>query len=535
MAGSKKLPENFRSRFQKMLGEAELSEYEECLQRPMEHGLRVNTLRMTPEEFAKFYPLLSGTKSAETGPESIPWCKSGIYLDDPAERKTEEGAEGASTFLAPSKHPLYYAGAYYLQEPSAMLPAAALPIEPGDRVLDLCAAPGGKSTALAEKLKGTGLLVSNDISASRAKALIKNLELFGVENAVVTAETPERLALHFPDYFDKILIDAPCSGEGMFRKSTAMINDWTEEKTREYAALQREIVEYALRMLRPGGMLLYSTCTYAPEEDEGTVAYILSNPNAREKGLRLARIPMHPGFVPGNESWLSREFYSTIGVDPKDPDFAELLKDLPNTVHLYPHRLRGEGHFAALFMSGEDVSGTEDKEQSTQPDSQKQFENLRKKCPEFAEFARLIHRGFDPSRLKLSQGYLTYLPEAKPQKRVHDSSGNPSQKSGSLERSLSGLRVLRSGLFLGEIKKNRFEPSQALAMTLTPETFQNALRLTPDDPRVIKYLRGETLETEPGEAEDGWVLVTIEELPLGFAKAKNGMLKNKLLPGWRMN
>ena len=517
----KSLPENFRIRFRNMLGDEELAKYEECLQLPMEHGLRVNTLRMTPEEFRKIAPWKHLSKTGEEmGLSPVPWCKSGFYLDDHSRVKAEPD-QGVSA-AAPSRHPLYYAGAYYLQEPSAMLPAAALPVSPGDRVLDLCAAPGGKSTALAEKLRGRGLLVSNDISASRAKALIKNLELFGVENAVVTAETPKRLASHFPDYFDKILIDAPCSGEGMFRKTSAMITDWTEEKTREYALLQREIAGYAIRMLKPGGMLLYSTCTYAPEEDEGTVLYLLNLPEAKEKGLRLKPIPASPGFLPGNAGWLKEA-----------PDDTSILLNeadmLHYTMHLYPHRLRGEGHFAALFGSGplaedeipQDVN-TESYGESAEGfrENRKPMDisSIRKKYPEFYEFASMIRKDWDISRMKLSQGYLSLLPDAV-----------------GTERELAGLRVLRSGLFLGEIRKNRFEPSQALAMTLTPESFSNTLNLSLGDDRVLRYLKGETLEIRGPEVQDGWALVAVEGLPLGFGKAKCGSMKNKLLPGWRMN
>ena len=173
--------------------------------------------------------------------------------------------------------PLYAAGVFYLQEPSAMTPASRLPIEPGERVLDLCAAPGGKATELNARLKGTGLLVANDISNARAKALLRNLELFGSENVLVTNETPAGLADVFPGFFDKILVDAPCSGEGMFRKDEAVIGTWTPERPDFFADLQREITSNAVKMLRPGGLMMYSTCTFAPQEDEGTVSFLLEN------------------------------------------------------------------------------------------------------------------------------------------------------------------------------------------------------------------------------------------------------------------
>ena len=472
---SKKLPDSFRQKMTAMLGEEEYLRYEACLLEPLQHGLRVNTGRMTTERFLKISPWKL---------EQIPWCESGFYL-------SEDAAEDP-----PSKSPYYYAGLYYLQEPSAMLPAATLPVNPGDRVLDLCAAPGGKSTALAEKLKGKGVLLCNDISPSRAKALIKNLELFGVTNAVVTAEEPERLAGAFPDYFDKILIDAPCSGEGMFRKSASMITDWTEEKQLEYAEIQRSILPHALRMLRPGGMILYSTCTYAPVEDEGSVQFLLDLPESKEKQLTVADIPMVDGFLPGNPDWI--------------PEGSEALK---KTVHLIPHRVRGEGHFVALLKSELPKEAGAEQEPTA---SENAALLIRKKHPEFAEFAKQIKTGIDPDRLVNQNGYLSYVPAEKKFKE------------------LRSLRVMRRGLFLGEVKKNRFEPSQALAMTLSPETFDNCLNLSMDDERVLRYLRGETLEYDAGEAKDGWVLITADQLPLGFGKAKNGQIKNKYLPGWRM-
>ncbi len=470
----KLLPDELKKRLADQLGEEGLAAYLACLSDPMEHGLRLNGGRMTKEAFEAVAPWKL---------EPIPWCPTGYYLG-------EDAIENA-----PSKHPLYYAGAYYLQEPSAMLPAAALPVKPGDRVLDLCAAPGGKSTALAEKLRGEGVLVCNDISATRAKALIKNLELFGVTNAVVTAETPERLASVFAGYFDKILIDAPCSGEGMFRKSAAMLHDWSPEKPAEYASLQREILGYAIRMLRPGGMLLYSTCTYAPEEDEGSVQYLLNLPEAKEKGLMLCAIPMQEGFLPGDPAWI--------------PDGTP---ELSGTVHMFPHRLRGEGHFAALFKS--DVSGEEENRSGSAGKASGGQRPV--KCPEFDDFVSGLSISYDPARITEQSGYLSCLPP------VND-----------LPK-LSGLRVLRRGLYLGEVKKYRFEPSQALAMTLTPETYKNVLRLDGTDARVLRYLRGETLEYEDGEADKGRVLITYCGLPLGFGKASDGRIKNNYLPGWRM-
>ena len=191
-------------------------------------GLRVNTLKLSAEEMAA-----RGVFSLRP----VPWCETGFYYD---------GAE------RPAKHPYYHAGLYYLQEPSAMTPADRLPVEPGDRVLDVCAAPGGKATELGAKLGGTGVLAANDLSSSRAKGLLKNLELFGIGNVLILSEEPGKLVSYFPEYFDKILIDAPCSGEGMFRKEKKMVKAWEEHGPEFFSNLQRNIILQAARMLKPG-------------------------------------------------------------------------------------------------------------------------------------------------------------------------------------------------------------------------------------------------------------------------------------------
>ena len=246
------IPENFKIKMKELLGD-ELDSFLDCYNEKHNAGVRVNTLKSTPERFREISPV-------EITP--VPWIKNGFYYDE-SDRA--------------SKHPYYYAGLYYIQEPSAMTPASLLPVKPGDRVLDLCAAPGGKTTELGAKLKGRGVLVCNDISNSRAKALLKNVELFGIRNAVVISEAPAKLEGSFMGYFDKILVDAPCSGEGMFRKSHAIIKNWEQYGTGYYAKLQREILPSAINMLRPGGYMIYSTCTFSTEEDEGTLKWLLEN------------------------------------------------------------------------------------------------------------------------------------------------------------------------------------------------------------------------------------------------------------------
>ena len=312
MTDVRQLPEAFLLKMQKLLGE-EFGQYLESFKEEWKPGLRVNTLKLSPGELAELVPW---------NLEPVPWADNGFYYDGTLDGEV----------LRPSKHPAYYAGLYYLQEPSAMTPAAMLPVVPGDRVLDLCAAPGGKSTELASKLKGRGMLVSNDISYSRARALLKNLELAGAANICVTSEAPEKLAGVWPEFFDKILVDAPCSGEGMFRRDEDMVKDWNEKGPEYYVPIQRQILSQAAAMLRPGGYMLYSTCTFSVEEDEGNVAYVLEEfPQMQLCCLDLDKVPGACGGF-----------------------------GLPGCMRLFPHRLKGEGHFLALMRKkGGDDGGKE--------------------------------------------------------------------------------------------------------------------------------------------------------------------------------
>ena len=459
------LPAEFLAQMQELLG-TEYEAYLNSFQAVREYGLRVNTLKADPKDFARISPFAL---------EPIPWIENGFFYT---------GSD------RPGKHPYYFGGLYYLQEPSAMTPANRLPVQPGDRVLDLCAAPGGKSTELAAKLQGQGVLVSNDISNSRAKALLKNLELFGVQNAVIMSESPHKMAGQFPEYFDKILIDAPCSGEGMFRKEPSVVKSWIQNGTAFYEKLQREIVTYALQMLKPGGMLMYSTCTFNPGEDEGTVMYLLE----QCPELKILPIEGYEGFCPGR------------------PDVVEGgVPELKNCVRIFPHKMRGEGHFVALLQKGEpkaDVS----------PKAEKQTGGYRKEIQSldaFTEFMKDVSLPLDRSRILLRGEYVMYAPQGVPE--------------------LKGLRILRSGLLLGTCKKNRFEPSQAFAMALRADAYAHSICLPVTDERVIRYLKGETLEV--GDLVDhslnGWQLVCAGNYPLGWAKGTGTSLKNKYLAGWR--
>ncbi len=465
------LPEAYEKRMRQMLGDDEFRAYVECLDRNVSSALRVNRLKLTASEFESLSTFTL---------KRVPWIDNGFYYEF-----TD----------APSKHPYYYAGLYYLQEPSAMTPANLLPIEPGDRVLDLCAAPGGKSTELAAKLNGTGLLVANDLSATRAKALLKNLEVFGATNILVTSEPSDVLADRFPGFFDKILVDAPCSGEGMFRKQPAIMKNWEQYGTEYYNNLQRSILPQAIAMLRPGGMLLYSTCTFSPLEDEETIAYVLN----RHPEMEL--VPIIPegretdykgyGFLNGRPDWM-----------------REPLPEVTKCARLFPHKLEGEGHFLALLRKREDAQIGD----ATPVQPFEDFVKVSKLPLELTEFLDTVNRPIDRSRIAILKESVYAMPEGMP--------------------NLKGLRVLRSGWLLGEAKKGRFEPSQAMAMGLRASEYPLTHSMRADDPDVIRYLKCESLDADG--LPEGNVLMCVDGYPLGWARVKKGNFKNRYLPGWRM-
>ena len=455
------LPKKFCDEMKRILGE-EYPAYLASMEDTRKYGLRVNTAKISVEDFLKISPF-------ELTP--IPYVDNGFYYDPE---------------VAPAKHPYYFAGLYYLQDPSAMTPASRLPVEEGDVVLDLCAAPGGKATELAAKLHGTGLLIANDISSKRAKALLKNIELFGVENSFIVTEYPQKLQEYFTGFFDKILIDAPCSGEGMFRKEPSMVKAWEQNGPEFYAKLQEEILRQALPMLKPGGYLLYSTCTFSPLEDEGTVDKILS----MDDSMEIVPMQGYVGFSKGNPAWVDSS-----------------RSEIEDCIRIFPHKLDGEGHFLALFHKKETAEGavqSYDQRRSGLKGEEKRL---------FQEFAAGLAREFEPDRMESKQGMVYYMPKQLPD--------------------MKGLRFLRSGLFLGEMKKNRFEPSQALAMALTMRQYNNCINLSVDDERVVRYLKGETIDVDDFADSKGWALLCVDGYPLGWGKSNGSQLKNKYLAGWR--
>jgi NOL1/NOP2/sun family putative RNA methylase len=465
------LPAAFCERMKNELGD----EYEAFLlsyEKPRKPALRVNPLKMTTERFLAAAPFTLSP---------VPWCKEGYYYD-PEEH--------------PGRHPWHEAGIYYIQEPSAMAVAAMSGVRPGETVLDLCAAPGGKSTQLAGMMDGQGLLISNEIHPQRARILSSNIERMGIRNAVVTNETPEKLADRFPVFFDRIIVDAPCSGEGMFRKEEAAIPNWSPENVHICAERQRSILTCAAQMLKSGGTLIYSTCTFSREENEENIAWFL-----RE----------YPDFQAADLPEMLGETMEAWG-------FAGSSDG--KSLRLLPHRLDGEGHFLARLTKGA---------ANTRP--AEEINDRRGKGGHGKDsFANKSKAVTLRDALSLYQGFaeecLTRMPEGEPLLF-----GNELYL---LPRSLhlDGIRVLRPGLHLGTVKKGRFEPSHSLAKALSPSEVKNVYTVALSERNCMAYLKGESLPADP--SEKGWTLVQTDGCSLGWGKTAGGMLKNHYPKGIRI-
>ena len=443
-------------------------------------GLRVNTLKLGAAEFQKITPFPLGDKVA--------WCDSAFSLpaSPVAVREKKE-------IIEPGKHPFHTAGLYYLQDPSAMSAAELLNPQPGERILDLAAAPGGKTTHIASLMQGKGLLVANEIKTKRLNHLVVNVERWGAPNVVITNETPERVADHFGAYFDRVLVDAPCSGEGMFRKDPGARLDWSEDMIAGCAIRQTNILRVAAHLVRPGGVLFYSTCTFAPEEDEAVVArFIQDHPD-----FEVETLPQLPGYMPGRPDWLWFNKINKIA--------WEEMNSLSGAVRLFPHRVIGEGHFACRMKRKEGP----DNEWSSS------WRQVRIPPPEWkiwqAFREETLGIEFPSERLRLQGDRLYYVPEEMPD--------------------LKGLRVTIPGIWLGNIKKERFEPAHPLAAYLQPGQGRNVLELPADSRAMSAYLRGETL---PSQGQPGWVLITADGWPLGWGKRVQGVVKNHFPRGWQI-
>lgn len=485
-----KLPGAFTDKMKKLLGEVEYEELIEAFNEQRQYGLRVNTLKADVEEFLKVSPFQL---------EGVPWTTDGFYIS------------GGDT---PGKHPYYHAGLYYIQEPSAMLPGQILGAQPGEKVLDLCAAPGGKTVQIAAAMKGRGLLVSNDINAERVKALVKNIELCGVRNAIVLNESPDKLVRNFEGYFDRVIIDAPCSGEGMFRKDEAAARSWESFKCERCTQLQEPILHSADRLLKPGGTLVYSTCTFSPEEDEQMIAKFMQ----QHEGYELVEIPKAAGIEGGRPQW------------------ADGNEAFERAARLWPHRVRGEGHFVAKLVksgpkrssevstdSGLDsvtgsitgssaVAGTcENKPIRTDIIGPIEETTTYDKLPDsFPAFVK-DNMNYIPKGVYLLKGHnLYHLPEPPPR--------------------LDGLKAVKFGWFLGTFGDIRFEPSHSMVTALDMAAFKRTVNLDAAAREASSYLKGETLMLE---GEKGLTAVCVNGWTLGWAKQTGDMLKNLYPKGWR--
>lgn len=427
-------------------------------------ALRFNTLKVqSPEERMRILKTLKISSD-----KKVSWANEAYYFDEN---------------VRPGKHPYHEMGLYYIQEPSAMSAAALLAPKPGMRVLDLCAAPGGKSTQLATYLGDSGLLVSNEINTQRSRILSQNIERMGIKNAIVTNEDSFVLASHFPGFFNAIQVDAPCSGEGMFRKLPEAIEQWSMENVAICAARQKEILDNAAVMLKPGGVIVYSTCTFSKEENEDVIEYFLE----------------------------------------KHPDFT-----LEEMERFWPHKVDGEGHFVAkLVRRGSVDTGFKSDRQTKKIKNNKNRKNETKPALT-KENMKLLSEFLDEtisddmaaliknSRLVMFGEQLYRLPD--------------------MEVDIKGLKVQRAGLHIGEFKKQRFEPSHSLALALKLSEAKNVVKLTCDNPQTIGFFNGQSVmlsDEQAAECKKGWALVCVDGYPAGWGKVNGTQVKNHYPKGLR--
>ena len=467
------LPAAFLERMRNIL-HTEFEDFLACYEQPSISGLRVNTLKIKPEDFIKITPYSLNP---------VPWCVNGYQIQD-------EDSSGQN----PGKHPYHAAGLYYLQDPSSMAPASIHSLPPGALVLDLAAAPGGKTTHLAAMMQNQGTIIANEIHPKRVWDLAENLERCGVTNAVVLNETPGKLAGHFGAVFDLVLLDAPCSGEGMFRKSTRAVTDWSLELVRGCAVRQEEILGYAARLIRPGGFLIYSTCTFSLEENENLLGKFLERMENKGDNFEIVDISKVVGFNAGITTEL--EFSSAIN------------KQISRTVRLWPHHQGAEGHFLALLQR---KGGIEE---------QKIIHRIASRLPStiqlFKKFTdESLNTNLFAERIYIHGNYVYQYPLEMPE--------------------LTGLKVIHPGWWLGTIKKNRFEPSHALALGLEAKHFTSLEKFHPDDENILRFLHGDTIRQE---GPDGWTAIGVsandlDVFVLGWGKRSQNIIKNYYPRGLR--
>ena len=411
----------------------------------------------------------------------VPWCSGGYYT------KNESSGREA----------LYHAGVYYPQEPSAMLPAQVMAAKPGEIVLDLCAAPGGKACRLGEDMHGEGILVANEINFERSKALLRNIERSGISGLVILNESPENIAARLPLFFDKILIDAPCSGEGMFRRDSGAVKSYMNYGPKVCVPLQESILESADKCLRDGGSIVYSTCTFCVDEDENQIASFIS----RHPEYHVKAHPEIEGVTHAGEDSL-----------------------LPGSMRIWPHLSRGDGHFCVHLIKGEEKELKSAEEYLISGEDKHRDRNTETAMNLLDEVLS------DKGREKLLKGRF-----------ISHGTGIFSMTFD--EKIFRGLKVVKTGLYVGDIKplksgKTVFEPSNSIALSLDREDIRDGsyLELTRSDDRLLKYLRGETISVtqDDGLKTSGLIVAGIGGYPLGFAKINGNTAKNMYPKAWRL-
>ena len=456
-----------------------------------------------PEDFIKKYTKLLGKKKADQLFNAISEKSKNAYrINSLKEKQTLSYSQSEKIPLIPDayygkisgKDPEWVSGTVYSQEPAAMFPAFFLEAQPGEKILDLCAAPGGKSTAIGVQLKGQGFLLANEISLSRAKILRENLERWGITNALVTSEKPEKLTKYFSQYFDKILVDAPCSGEGMFRKDPKAIEYWSQDYVLFCQQRQKEILSAAVQMLRPGGELIYSTCTFAPEENEQIV------------------------------SWLTKTFGFTIlplkideqNIDHGHPEWSDNNIELAKTARFWPTANIGEGQYVAKLRLEGKKNAQSSGSTSKKSDHKKQLKSALTKS-DMHLISSVLDRFNLPSAIENWQFKC----------QVHN---NHVFIPALSTNSVSHLKILSNGIELGILKKKRFEPGHQLAMVLAAQEQNRVIDLSSSN--YFKYLHGEAIRTDSDET--GFILVSFKHFILGFGKVSNHIIKNYYPKGLRI-
>ncbi|MBQ7614899.1 MAG: RsmB/NOP family class I SAM-dependent RNA methyltransferase [Butyrivibrio sp.] len=514
------LPLDFKQKMAGLLSGSEYDEFIESFERDEEN---VRALRINKEKCERSEAVIHNAIGVDA--EGVPWEERGFYYSDD---KT------------PGKHPYHEAGLYYIQEPSAMAPVHFLDPKPGERVLDLCAAPGGKTTQIADRMKGMGILVTNEINRDRAKILSQNVERLGVKNAMVLNEDSGHLSEVFEGYFEKILVDAPCSGEGMFRKNDNAESEWSLENVLLCAKRQEEILDNAAKMLVPGGRLVYSTCTFSPEENEENIYKFL----LRHVDFHVESVSLCGGMENGREKFVDEqkcqeELSSSDLVVGDKKKYEDALEQTGRSVRLWPHRVRGEGHFLCVLKR----DGVLTEGASKYIPGGRNVSAKKDSCKVFSDFAGDTfaisdEKGFSDIlrgdvNLELKGGTIL-------SGRII-SFGDQLYLSPAMMPSVTGLKVLRPGLHLGTVKKDRFEPSHALALALKPEDVSVYADFPFDTDEIKQYLNGQTLrpskETVSFDKKEakGWCIISTDGYSIGWGKIAGGVLKNHYPKGLRIN